>query len=215
MMGLLVGFTGMAQEYRISIDGFVMPDMNTPVTIFAESGNGAGYKELPVRKYQLESTDARLAGNSRHGYSFLLDRDKVYRNNGKVHFDLIADGKRIPLVLHVPIIKDIRFNLYTDSIKPVLNYYVNVEGIFSNEQILPLDTNLVFIESDQGIMNGMEWIVPKQRPFDKVTFTVTNRYNPTLTKSVTLYLKKATDPRDAPDYQDRTEEEIRNNRRRR
>src|SRR5947209_1944729 len=69
------------------------------------------------------------------------------------------------------------FNLYTDSIKTVLNYYVNVEGQYEHNRILPLDTSLVVITSDKGSMVGNEWIVPQKIDFEKVTFTTFAKEN--------------------------------------
>ncbi|RYD57357.1 MAG: hypothetical protein EOP56_08595 [Sphingobacteriales bacterium] len=204
-----------AQDYRISIDGFVMPELNAPVTVFAEAKSGSGYKEIPTRRYQLRCVDGRPAGSGKNGYSFMIDREQVYRNNGRARFELTTDGKTVSVSLSIPILGDMRFNLYTDSIKPILNYYVNVEGTFTNGQILPVDTSLITVTSDNGMMKGMEWIAPKQRSFDKVKFTATSKYNPSLSMSATMYIKKFDDPRDAPGYEDRTEDDIKDGRRRR
>jgi hypothetical protein len=92
--------------------------------------------------------------------------------------------------------------VYTDSIKPVLNFYVNIEGVFTNGRILPLDTSMVTISSDVGSMVGMEWVVPKTLNFDKVTFTATAKYNPQLQQTETIYLKKFKDVRDTNGYND-------------
>jgi hypothetical protein len=56
--------------------------------------------------------------------------------------------------------------------------------------------------SDEGTMKGMEWILPKERNFEKVTFTATSRVNPSLRCTVTLYLNKYKDPRDAEGYEE-------------
>lgn len=195
-----------AQEYRLRTEGFIMPDFSTPVTIIAEVGNGIGYKQL--KSYSLSSSAAQPASSGRKNFMFYLNPESVYYNKGNIPFNLIVDGKTIPLTLQVPIIRDIQFNVYTDSIKPILNYYVNVEGRLTNGSIYPLDSSFIQLTSDFGTVRGMEWIAPKQRNFDKVTFTATFRYNPDISKTATVYLKKEIDPRDALDYQDRTEEEV-------
>src|SRR4051812_13754908 len=69
-------------------------------------------------------------------------------------------------------LKRVYFNLYTDSIKTVLNYYVNVEGEYRDGSYLPLDTNTVVITADNGSMVGNEWRAPKEIRFEKVTFHV-------------------------------------------
>lgn len=93
-------------------------------------------------------------------------------------------------------LKRIYFNMYTDSIKTVLHYYVNVEGEYSNGRYLPLDTNSVIITADNGLMSGNDWIPPQDIRFEKVTFRVRSKYNPRLMDEITVWLKKAKDPRD-------------------
>jgi hypothetical protein len=97
-------------------------------------------------------------------------------------------------------LKRIYFNLYTDSIKTILNYYVNVEGEYRNGRFLPLDTNSITITADNGRMSGNEWIAPKDIHFEKVTFHVTAKGRPELHDQVTVWLKRAKDPRDDMNY---------------
>ena len=103
----------------------------------------------------------------------------------------------------------IYFNPYTDSIKTVLNYYVNVEGQFNDGSFLPLDTTDIILRCDRGTLAGNEWIVPKKIDFEKVTFIAEARSDPRLRDTVTLWIQKRKDPRDAPDYKDPDEERIR------
>lgn len=108
-----------------------------------------------------------------------------------------------------PRLRRIYFNPYTDSIKTVLNYYVNVEGEFSDGSYLPLDTADIFLRCDRGTLAGNEWIIPKRIDFDKVTFIAEARTNPQLQDTVTIWIQKWKDPRDAPDYKDPEEERSR------
>lgn len=101
-----------------------------------------------------------------------------------------------------PELKRIYFDLYTDSIKPVLNYYVNVVGELKGGGYLPLDSSQIFLTCDRGQMNGNEWVLPKHLDFDKVTFTATARSNEMLRETVTVYIKKERDPRDEPGFGD-------------
>jgi hypothetical protein len=197
-----------AQEYRLSLDNFSVPELYHTSTIFLEKKEGDSYK-LIKRGYRLTTNDGRLKGNE-----LSYDPAVAAATGGVINFMAIVDGKEIPLSLKVPVLQDIRFNLYTDSIKPILNYYVNVEGVYSSGKIYPLTTDQVIISSDQGTMSGNEWIVPKSRTFEKVMFTATSRIDPRIKKSVTLYLKKYNDPRDAEGYEDRSEEDIRRGRNR-
>lgn len=96
-------------------------------------------------------------------------------------------------------IKRIYFNLYTDSIKTVLNYYVNVEGEYASGRILPMDTNNIIITADQGKMSGNEWIAPARIDFDKVTFRASVKTSPHISDHITVWLKRGIDPRDEMD----------------
>jgi len=192
-----------AQEYRISYDAGQLPELYPQVTVYAEEKKGDRFVAMSSNTYRLHTSEGSLKGQE-----LRFDRELLYRNKGIIHFTIKTKGKEYPAILTLPILDDIRFNLYTDSIKPVLNYWVNVEGVFSNGKILPLDTSFVTITSDQSHMNGMEWVLPSQRDFDKVTFSVVSKNGLPVKKEKTLYLKKHKDPRDAPDYRDKTEQEI-------
>ena len=207
MILLLLAGRTQAQQYRLVYDGGSLPELYKRIKVHAEELQGGHYKELPERAYKLSCKEALLNGNI-----LQYDRGTLYRQNGDLHVDLLKDGKSIPLILHLPVLTDIRYNLFTDRIKPVLNYYVNVEGIFSNGKIYPLDTSFVTITSSEGIMQGMEWVVPRVHKFEKVIFTTTTLYYPFLQKEITLYLKKYNDPRDAAGYEDLSEEDIIRNR---
>jgi hypothetical protein len=101
-----------------------------------------------------------------------------------------------------PRLRRIYFNPYTDSIKTVLNYYVNVEGEFTDGSYLPLDTTDIFLRCDHGTLAGNEWIIPKKIDFQKVTFIAEARADSRLRDTVTLWIQKWKDPRDAQDYKD-------------
>lgn len=102
----------------------------------------------------------------------------------------------LPALAQQSQLKDIRFNLYADSIKPVLNYYVNVEGMYDNGRILPLDDRDILLEADWGEIKGNEWVIPKTLEKDRVLFTATARENPELRRQITVYIQKRKDPRD-------------------
>lgn len=102
----------------------------------------------------------------------------------------------LPALAQQSQLKDIRFNLYADSIKPVLNYYVNVEGVYDNGRILPLDDRDILLEADWGEIKGNEWVIPKTLEKDRVLFTATARENPELRRQITVYIQKRKDPRD-------------------
>ncbi|MBS1615978.1 MAG: hypothetical protein JST06_07670 [Bacteroidetes bacterium] len=90
----------------------------------------------------------------------------------------------------------IYFNLYTDSIKTALDFYLNVEGEYQDGKILPLDTSELVFQADQGRIRGNSWRAPQQINFQKVRFTVNAKGRPELQDSTTVWLKKFKDPRD-------------------
>ncbi len=191
------------QQYRLIYDESSLPELYNEVAVYAQIQKGDRYINLPANKYRLTTNE----GNFRNGI-LTIDRNKLLHNNGLVNFTVLMQGKSMPLLLQLPVLKNIRYNLYTDSIKPILNYYVNIEGEFSSGRILPLDSNTILISASQGNMKGMEWVAPAKRNFDKVIFTATVKGMPHMSISKTVYLKQYIDPRDALDYQDASEEEI-------
>ncbi|RYE23558.1 MAG: hypothetical protein EOP51_10175 [Sphingobacteriales bacterium] len=198
------------QQYRLVYDKDALPELYERVGVTAQEQKGNGYVTLQPGKYKLTTTDA----DYRNG-TLGIDRNKVQQSKGVVNFNLSVQGKSIPVQLQLPVLKGIRYNLYTDSIKPVLNYYVNIEGEFTSGKILPLDAGWVSITADHGSINGMEWIPPAELNFEKVTFTATVKTAPKISIKKTVYLKKYADPRDAYDYKDATEDEVIRNKRRR
>lgn len=198
MTAILFSVNVVAQPYRLVCDEASLPELYTQIQVYAEEWKDGSFKKLPPVRYRLASNEALIDKDN-----ILFNRALLYKQGGDLHIDLLFRGQIIPLTVSLPILKDIRYNLFTDSIKPVLNYYVNVEGIFSNGKIYPLDTSFVSIAASEGRMHGFEWILPAERDFDKVTFTATCRYHPYIKKTVTLYMKKNKDPRDAEGYGDK------------
>lgn len=209
-MLLFCFFHSRSQEYRLVYDAQSLPELYTTIQVYPEVKQGGEFRRLSKNKYKLSAGGTLFGGNE-----LRYNRRQLYDNNGIVDLKLHTAGKEIPLSLQLPVLEDIRINLYTDSIKPILNYYINVEGKFSSGRILPLDSSFVYITCDAGSMSGLEWIAPKERNFDRVHFTITNKYRPREQEQLVLYLKKYNDPRDSKDYQEKTEEEIINDGRKR
>jgi hypothetical protein len=194
---LFTAFTLKAQQYRLNYDNSSIPELYNKVNVFLEEKSGNDYQ--PYRgKYKISTDEGSLKG-----LELSFNPITVQKNQGKVNFRVNIKGEELPVTLTLPVLTDIRYNLYTDSIKPVLNYYVNVEGVFSNGRIFPLSPDQVEISSNVGSMHGMEWILPKERNFESVVFTTKSKQNPAISKSITLYLKKYRDPRDAEGYEER------------
>lgn len=93
-------------------------------------------------------------------------------------------------------LRRIYFNLYTDSIKTALDFYLNVEGEYQDGRILPLDTSELVFHADQGRIFGNAWQAPEQINFQKVQFSVHAKDRPAIRDSITVWMKKLKDPRD-------------------
>lgn len=200
---LLCCLSSYSQQYRLAYGDNSLPELYDKVDIFVQQQKGNGYTTLSSGKYKLSTNE----GEYRNG-TLTIDRNELQQNKGFVNFTLTIQGQTIPLQLQLPVLKSIRFNLYTDSIKPILNYYVNVEGEFSSGRILPLDSNSITIQVNHGSMIGMEWVLPAEHNFESVTFTAIAKNAPKLAIVRTVYLKKYSDPRDKAGYEDAGREEI-------
>lgn len=87
----------------------------------------------------------------------------------------------------------IYFNLYTDSLKKGTYNYINVEGVFPNKRVLPLDaTQLIFTSSFGEFHRNSLWI-PFEATVEKVDITVTLRARPSNIIRRTIYIKKKED----------------------
>lgn len=118
-----------------------------------------------------------------------------------VIFCLLVVSHFAAFAQRTPTLKSVYFNLYTDSLKPVLNYYVNVEGQTTDGRYLPLDTNDIFLTADWGEMWGNAWVIPKVFLDEKVTFTAVSKRNPALRAQITVWIQKGKDPEDTPGYE--------------
>ncbi|SEA31322.1 hypothetical protein SAMN05660909_01488 [Chitinophaga terrae (ex Kim and Jung 2007)] len=128
--------------------------------------------------------------------------------NGVLQFNrtqLVKDNYRITLTvnteenhqfqttLQFPQVIGIRFNLYTDSIKRNIHYYLNVEGKFSSGKVYPLDTSALRFAASDGQILGQDLLLPLQ---DTVkTVTVEAWYKP----NSKYYIRAQVPVKQAPD----------------
>lgn len=99
----------------------------------------------------------------------------------------------IPTLIKAQKIEKIFVNLYTDSLKKGTYNYINVDGLLSNGNYVPLDsTNIIFWASD-GKFYGNTLLIDKDFQKEKVQLKVTLRNNPALTKEFTMFIKKKED----------------------
>ncbi|RYZ56424.1 MAG: hypothetical protein EOP49_00380 [Sphingobacteriales bacterium] len=183
------------QEYRLNYDSTAIPELYQSVPVFLEVKQGDVYKE--VKKYRLSTEKGKLDKRLNLTYT-----NEDLGQDGSISMLVMVGDRTLELPLRLPMLREVRFNLYADSIKPIMNYYINVEGVFSSGKIYPLTTDQVVLSSDRGTMKGNAWVAPAVRDFDRVTFTAASKYNPAIRATTTVYLQRLADPRDAENYQD-------------
>ncbi len=91
-------------------------------------------------------------------------------------------------------IDSIYVNLYTDSLKKGTHNYINIDGLLSNGNFLPLDSTHVIFTSDYGYFAGNSLVLPLETQPAKVHIKVALRKNAAITKEFDLYIKTMEDP---------------------
>lgn len=177
--------TGICQQYKLSYDSGNIPELYDEVELVVQQSTGSGDYKVIKNGYTLQAQTGTIVGKV-----LKFDRAAVQRNAGILSFTLTYNKEVHNLTLTLPVLTKIRFNPYADSIKPVLNYYLNVEGVFSNGKIYPLDASHVNIAAGRGTMQDMEWIKPETVDFDKVSFVARYKYDSTITAETTVYIQK-------------------------
>ena len=90
-------------------------------------------------------------------------------------------------------IDSIYVNLYTDSLKKGTYNYINIDGLLSNGNYLPLDSTYLTFSASAGSFSGNSlWIAPDFNE-DKIRIKVILRTNPLLFKQFDMYIKKKPD----------------------
>jgi hypothetical protein len=90
-------------------------------------------------------------------------------------------------------IDSLYFNLYTDSLKKGTHNYINVDAKYNNGRYLPLTAKDLIFTSDYGSFEGNSLVLPPNPTQEKVTITISLKSNKSITKSITLYIKKKED----------------------
>lgn len=90
-------------------------------------------------------------------------------------------------------IESIHVNLYTDSLKKGTFNYINIDGLLSNGNYLPLDSSHLIFQASAGNFKGNSLWVDSSFKDEKVNIKVMLRSNPALFKQFDLYIKKKPD----------------------
>ena len=90
-------------------------------------------------------------------------------------------------------IDSIYVNLYTDSLKKGTYNYINVDGLLSNGQFLPLDNTVLCFTASAGKFEGNNLLVAKDFNQAKIRIKVEVRDNVNLSKEFDMYIKQMPD----------------------
>ena len=90
-------------------------------------------------------------------------------------------------------VDSIYFHLYTDSLKKGQHNYINVDGLLSNGNYIPLDTTDIIFWASDGKFYGNTLLIDKDFKKEKVHLKITLRKNPSLAKEFTMFIKKKED----------------------
>jgi hypothetical protein len=87
-------------------------------------------------------------------------------------------------------IDSIYFNLYTDSLKKGIHNYINVVGKLKDGSYLPLMESDLIFKSSAGRWEGNSLILDSSYTKETVSVQAILKSQPTVTKSIVIYLKK-------------------------
>lgn len=124
---------------------------------------------------------------------FTFDRAMLESVEGKIPVKVYMDSIERTGFIKIPYQMDIRFNFYTDKIKPVLNFWINVEATYENGSILPLSADEVIITTSYGEVEGLELKLPEEPEVDEVTITACLRESPDVCIEQTVPIMKQDD----------------------
>ena len=90
-------------------------------------------------------------------------------------------------------IDSIFFHLYTDSLKKGTHNYINVDGKLADGKWKPLTAKEITFTASYGTFEGNELILPAKPTVEKLTIKVVLKSDPSLSKAITIWIKKKPD----------------------
>lgn len=90
-------------------------------------------------------------------------------------------------------VDSIFINLYTDSLKKGTYNYINIDGLLSNGNYLPLDSTHIIFTASAGHFSGNSLWIDKDFTEEKVAISVVLRNNPRMSKRFVVYIKTRLD----------------------
>ena len=132
-------------------------------------------------------------GTFRNGY-LSFDRTLLAQQNYKIQFTVTMPEapQSLTASITLPALDSIRFHHYADSLKRNIHFYLNVEGIYNNGKIFPLDTSTVTIEISDGKLLGQDLLVTDPN-ITSVTVTAICKYDKRIKALSTVPVKKLQD----------------------
>lgn len=113
----------------------------------------------------------------------------------------------ISTVVSAQKVENIYVNLYTDSLKKGTYNYINVDGLLSNGNYIPLDSSHLIFRSSAGKFHGNELWIDKDFDKESVDIKIILKENTKINKEFTMFIKKKPNDEILP-----TKEEILNQR---
>ncbi len=97
------------------------------------------------------------------------------------------------LKAQLPAYDSIAFHLYTDSLKKNVHNYISVDAKLKSGGWLPLTDKQLNFHCPQGKFDGNSLLIDSGYEGKSVQVTVTDKRNPALTQTKTIYIKQAPD----------------------
>jgi hypothetical protein len=127
-----------------------------------------------------------------------FDRQKVWNNGHSISFTVELRNATLACSLVLPYVRRMRFNLYTDSIKRNIPFYLNVEGRFSSGRIYPLDTGMIAFSSSAGSLAGSVLTVKNDTSVHRAEVSAWLKADPGMRISVSIPVKIVPDTAAVP-----------------
>lgn len=87
-------------------------------------------------------------------------------------------------------VDSIYFNLYTDSLKKGVHNYINVDGLLTTGNFIPLMSDELVFSSSCGKWYGNSILLDTSVKADRVTITAALKNRPQINKSIVIFIKK-------------------------
>lgn len=163
--GLLPAQSQKPKEVHIVYDSTAIPELFNTVAIgftftwpdgHKTSTRGLLNGRIRWKKLTIQTSQGKVDKGQ-----LTFDPEKVWQNGHKLTFHISIADTTLYCKLALPYVQQVQFNLYTDSLKRDIPFYLNVEGHFSSGRIYPLDTQQVRFKASGGSLENNVLLVKK------------------------------------------------------